>query len=48
MGERAGILLDDDKKELLGNTEFEDTSSVKVPESLIDQVIGQEIGRAHV
>jgi Lon-like ATP-dependent protease len=42
MGERAGILLDDDKKELLGNTEFEDTSSVKVPESLIDQVIGQD------
>jgi Lon-like ATP-dependent protease len=42
MGERADILLDDDKKDLLGNTEFEDTSNVKVPESLIDQVIGQD------
>jgi len=42
MGERADILLDDDKKDLLGNTEFEDSSNVKVPESLIDQVIGQD------
>lgn len=42
MGERAGILLEDEKKDLLGNTEFEDTSNVQVPESLIDQVIGQD------
>ena len=42
MGERADILLDDEKKDLLGNTEFEDSSNVKVPESLIDQVIGQD------
>ena len=42
MVERADILLDDEKKDLLGSTEFEDTSTVKVPESLIDQVIGQD------
>ena len=42
MEERADILLDDEKSNLLGNTEFEDTSGVKVSESLIDQVIGQD------
>ncbi|MDD5768716.1 MAG: ATP-dependent protease LonB [Methanothrix sp.] len=34
--------MDDEKSNLLGNTEFEDTSGVKVSESLIDQVIGQD------
>jgi len=33
---------DDESKELLGDIDFKDTSSVVVPESLIDQVIGQD------
>lgn len=33
---------DEDSKELLGDLDFKDTSSITVPESLIDQVIGQE------
>lgn len=32
----------DDNNELLGDIEFEDTSSIKVPDNLIDQVIGQD------
>ena len=32
----------DDTKEFLGDIEFEDTSSIKVPDNLIDQVIGQD------
>lgn len=39
---RSGDLsTEEDSKELLGNIEFEDTSSITVPENLIDQVIGQ-------
>jgi Lon-like ATP-dependent protease len=37
-------LTQDDTKELLGDIQFEDTSSIKVPENLIDQVIGQDEG----
>jgi Lon-like ATP-dependent protease len=36
------LTSDDESKELLGDIEFKDTSSIKVPESLIDQVIGQD------
>ncbi len=32
----------EESNELLGSIQFEDTSSITVPESLIDQVIGQE------
>ena len=32
----------EDTKELLGDIEFEDTSSIKVPDNLIGQVIGQD------
>ncbi len=40
---RSGDLsTEDDSKELLGNITFEDTSSITVPENLIDQVIGQD------
>lgn len=40
---RSGDLsTDEDQNELLGNIEFEDTSSITVPENLIDQVIGQD------
>jgi Lon-like ATP-dependent protease len=35
-------LTQDDTNELLGDIEFEDTSSIKVSENLIDQVIGQD------
>ncbi|MCK9567196.1 MAG: ATP-dependent protease LonB [Methanothrix sp.] len=33
---------EDESNELLGDIKFEDTSSITVPESLIDQVIGQD------
>ena len=36
------LTLEDESKELLGDIDFQDTSSITVPESLIDQVIGQE------
>jgi Lon-like ATP-dependent protease len=40
---RSGDLsTEDDQNELLGNIAFEDTSSITVPENLIDQVIGQD------
>lgn len=40
---RTGDLaVDDESNELLGSINFEDTSGVKVPENLIDQVIGQD------
>lgn len=40
---RSGDLsTDEESNELLGDIEFEDTSSIKVPENLIDQVIGQD------
>jgi Lon-like ATP-dependent protease len=40
---RSGDLsTEDDPNELLGNINFEDTSSITVPENLIDQVIGQD------
>lgn len=41
MSERLDI-LDKDNKDLLGITEFGDSSEIEVPESLIDQVIGQD------
>ncbi|MHC1632042.1 MAG: ATP-dependent protease LonB [Methanotrichaceae archaeon] len=41
MAERTDI-LEDSSKDLLGSIEFEDTSNIKVPESLIKQVIGQD------
>ena len=41
MSERLDI-LDKDNKDLLGITEFRDSSEIEVPESLIDQVIGQD------
>ncbi|MGB5099421.1 MAG: ATP-dependent protease LonB [Methanothrix sp.] len=34
--------MQDESKELLGDIEFKDTSSITVPESLIDHVIGQD------
>src|SRR5512137_428893 len=36
------LTLQDESNELLGDIDFKDTSSITVPESLIDQVIGQE------
>jgi len=36
------LTLEDESKELLGDIDFEDTSSITVPDNLIDQVIGQE------
>ena len=36
------LTSDDESIELLGDIEFKDTSSITVPESLIDQVIGQD------
>ncbi|MFZ2471385.1 MAG: ATP-dependent protease LonB [Methanothrix sp.] len=36
------LTLQDESKELLGDIEFNDTSSITVPESLIDHVIGQD------
>jgi Lon-like ATP-dependent protease len=40
---RSGDLsTEDDQNELLGNVAFKDTSSITVPENLIDQVIGQD------
>jgi ATP-dependent Lon protease len=36
------LTSEDESKELLGDIEFKDTSGITVPESLIDQVIGQE------
>ncbi|HWQ19445.1 MAG TPA: ATP-dependent protease LonB [Methanotrichaceae archaeon] len=39
---RAETLTTEDTKELLGDIEFEDTSQIKVPDSLIEQVIGQD------
>jgi Lon-like ATP-dependent protease len=40
---RSGDLsTEDDSNELLGSISFEDTSSITVPENLIDQVIGQD------
>lgn len=36
------MTLQDESKELLGDIDFKDTSSITVPESLIDHVIGQE------
>ena len=32
----------ENSKDLLGDVEFEDTSTIRVPDSLIDQVIGQD------
>ncbi|WP_422573310.1 ATP-dependent protease LonB [Methanothrix sp.] len=36
------LTSEDESNELLGDIKFEDTSSITVPESLIDQVIGQD------
>jgi Lon-like ATP-dependent protease len=36
------LTSEDESKELLGDIDFKDTSSITVPESLIDHVIGQE------
>lgn len=36
------LTIEEESKELLGDIDFKDTSSVKVPENLIDQVIGQD------
>jgi Lon-like ATP-dependent protease len=36
------LTSEDESKELLGDIEFNDTSSITVPESLIDHVIGQD------
>jgi len=41
MSERPDI-LERDNKDLLGSMEFKDTSEIEVPDSLIDQVIGQD------
>jgi Lon-like ATP-dependent protease len=38
------LSAEEEAKEMLGDFEFPDTSSVTVPESLIDQVIGQDDG----
>jgi Lon-like ATP-dependent protease len=38
------LSAEEEAKELLGDFDFPDTSSVAVPESLIDQVIGQDEG----
>lgn len=36
------LTSEDESKELLGDIDFNDTSSITVPESLIDHVIGQD------
>src|SRR5690606_14188204 len=36
------LTSEDESNELLGDIKFEDTSSITVPENLIDQVIGQD------
>jgi Lon-like ATP-dependent protease len=36
------LTLEDESKELLGDIDFKETSSITVPENLIDQVIGQD------
>ncbi len=36
------MTVEDESNELLGDIDFKDTSSIAVPESLIDQVIGQD------
>ena len=36
------LTSEDESKELLGDIDFKDTSSINVPESLIDHVIGQD------
>jgi len=36
------LTVEDESNELLGDIDFNDTSSITVPESLIDQVIGQD------
>ena len=36
------LTIEEESKELLGDIDFNDTSSIKVPENLIDQVIGQD------
>jgi Lon-like ATP-dependent protease len=36
------LTSEDESKELLGDIDFKDTGSITVPESLIDQVIGQD------
>ncbi len=36
------LTIEEESKELLGDIDFKDTSSISVPESLIDQVIGQD------
>jgi Lon-like ATP-dependent protease len=36
------LTLEDGSKELLGDIDFKETSSITVPENLIDQVIGQD------
>jgi ATP-dependent Lon protease len=36
------LVSDEDSRKLLGDIDFKDTSSIKVPEKLIDQVIGQD------
>ncbi len=36
------LTVEDESNELLGDIDFKDTSSITVPESLIDQVIGQD------
>lgn len=38
----ADRLTTDESNEMLGSIQFEDTSSITIPDSLIDQVIGQE------
>lgn len=40
--ERTDILDVDTTEGLMGTTEFDETSNIKVPENLIDQVIGQD------
>lgn len=39
---KAETLTEEEPNELLGDLEFKDTSSITVPENLIDQVIGQD------
>jgi len=36
------LTVEDESKELLGDIDFKDTSSITVPENLIDQVVGQD------
>ena len=36
------LTSEDESKELLGDIDFKDTSSITVPESIIDHLIGKE------